>query len=387
MGKIKRVLRCYNCGAVLQCKNEDESGYVTAKLLEKDQDNLVIYCQKCFDKMKVINSGALEQSIDDETIKILDDAKASDAIIVWVLDLFTFNGSFPPELIKKIKKLEVSVIATKRDLFSRTISDETFIRFINERFEEVGIKPVTVTLLGTNDEITVKDLLANKEGQPRKGHDVYVIGGKNSGKTVLINKLLKTYKNKTKWNIKTEPYPGTSIRVLSIPLTNSTFLYELPGFSLATSVAGKVEKDVVKIITPKKRVEDFSRPMVEGEYIVVGSIAAFGLEQGKPTTFKFYSAEGVETKKMKWKHVEDFIIENSKKVVSRPASDHFTTVKDFDLFEYVMEDDGKLHDIAVRGLGWISFVGRGQTIRVMVPRGTAIKESLSKIRKDQYVKF
>ena len=222
MGKIKRVLRCYNCGAVLQCKNEDESGYVTAKLLEKDQDNLVIYCQKCFDKMKVINSGALEQSIDDETIKILDDAKASDAIIVWVLDLFTFNGSFPPELIKKIKKLEVSVIATKRDLFSRTISDETFIRFINERFEEVGIKPVTVTLLGTNDEITVKDLLANKEGQPRKGHDVYVIGGKNSGKTVLINKLLKTYKNKTKWNIKTEPYPGTSIRVLSIPLTNST---------------------------------------------------------------------------------------------------------------------------------------------------------------------
>ena len=382
MGKIKRVLRCYNCGAVLQSKSEDESGFVNARFLESNRDDLVIYCQKCFDKMKVINSGALEQSIDDETIKILDDAKASDAIIVWVLDLFTFNGSFPPELIKKIKKLEVSVIATKRDLFSRSINDETFIRFINERFEEVGIKPATVTLLGTNDEITVKDLLANKDGQPRKGHDVYVIGGKNSGKTVLINKLLKTYKNKTKWNIKTEPYPGTSIRVLSIPLTNSTFLYELPGFSLATSVAGKVERDVVKIITPKRRVEDFSRPMVEGEYIVVGSVAAFGLEKGKPTTFKFYSAEGVETKKMRWKHIEDFIVENSKKVISRPASDHFTSVKDFDLFEYDMEDDGKLHDIAVRGLGWISFMGRGQTIRVMVPRGTAIKESLSKIRKE-----
>lgn len=379
MGKIKRVLRCYNCGAVLQSKNEEERGYVNAKLLDSSRDDLVIYCQKCFDKMKVINSGALEQTIDNETFQILDDAKASDAIIVWVIDLFSFNGTFPMELIKKIKKLEVSVIATKRDLFSKSISDETFIRFINERFEEVGIKPVSIKLLGTNDVITVKDLL-EKDGQVRKGHDIYMIGSKNSGKTVLISKLLKTYKNKTKWNIKTDPYPGTSLKVLSIPLTNSTFLYELPGLSLTTSVLGKVEKDIVKLITPKKHIVDFTRPMIEGDYLVVGSLAAFGLEQGKPTSFRFFSAEGVETKKMRWKYVEDFLVENSKKVVSRPASDHFTNFKDFDLFEYVMEDDGQKHDIAIRGLGWISFTGRGQTIRVMAPRGTAIKESLSKIR-------
>ena len=379
MGKIKRVLRCYNCGAVLQSKDEEESGYVSARFLESSRDDLVIYCQKCFDKMKVINSGALELSIDDETIKILDDAKAMDAIIIWVVDLFSFNGTIPLEIVKKVKKLDVTVIATKRDLFPRTIKDETFINFINERFEEVGIKPVDVKLLGTNDEITVKDLLT-KDGQVRKGHDVYMIGSKTSGKTVLINKLLKNYKNKTKWNIKSEPYPGTSLRVLSIPLTNSTFLYELPGFSNATSVVGKVEKDVAKFLTPKKRVEMSMRTMYEGEYLVVGSVAAFGLEQGKPSVFRFYSAEGVETKKMKWKHVEDFLNESSKKVVSRPASDHFTNVKDFDLFEYDMEDDGKLHDIAVRGLGWITFTSKGQTIRVMVPRGTAIKESLSKIR-------
>ena len=379
MGKIKRVLRCYNCGAVLQSKDIEESGYVNAKLLESSRDDLVIYCQKCFDKMKVINSGALELSIDDETIKILDDAKAMDAIIIWVIDLFSFNGTIPQEIVKKVKKLDVTVIATKRDLFPKTVKDETFINFINERFAEVGIKPVDVKLLGTNDEITVKDLLT-KDGQVRKGHDVYMIGSKTSGKTVLINKLLKNYKNKTKWNIKSEPYPGTSLRVLSIPLTNSTFLYELPGFSNATSVVGKVEKDVAKLLTPKKKVEMSMRTLYEGEYLVVGSVAAFGLEKGKASVFRFYSAEGVETKKMKWKYLEDFLAENSKKVISRPASDHFTNFKDFDLFEYDMEDDGKLHDIAVRGLGWVTFTSKGQTIRVMVPRGTAIKESLSKIR-------
>ena len=379
MGKIKRVLRCYNCGAVLQSKNKDEKGYVDAKLFNTSREDLVIYCQNCFEKMKVINSGKLEQSLDQETIKILDDAKATDAIIVWVVDLFTFNGTLEPDVVKKVRKNEVIVIATKRDLFPKTIPNATFERFINERFEEVGIKPSNIFILGNTDELSVKELL-DEGTKTRKGHDFYIIGSVNSGKTVLVNKLLKTYKNKTKWQIKTEPYPGTNQKVMSIPLTNSTFLYELPGFSLATSVQGKVEKDVLKIITPKKKVESFPRPMLKGEVLMVGSIAGFELVEGKPTSFRFYSAEGVETRKIKEKMLEDFIRDNINKVTVRPASDHFTTFKDFDLFEYDMENDGQHHDIAIRGLGWISFIARGQTIRVLIPHGVAVKESLSKIR-------
>ena len=113
---------------------------------------------------------------------------------------------------------------------------------------------------------------------------------------------------------------------------------------------------------------------------MVGSIAGFELVEGKPTSFRFYSAEGVETRKIKEKILEDFIRDNINKVTVRPASDHFTTFKDFDLFEYDMENDGQHHDIAIRGLGWISFIARGQTIRVLIPHGVAVKESLSKIR-------
>ena len=76
MGKIKRVLRCYNCGAVLQSKSKEENGFVPQKILDNNSEDLVIYCQRCFDKMRVINTGALDQHIDDETFKILDDARA-----------------------------------------------------------------------------------------------------------------------------------------------------------------------------------------------------------------------------------------------------------------------------------------------------------------------
>ena len=45
-----------------------------------------------------------------------------------------------------------------------------------------------------------------------------------------------------------------------------------------------------------------------------------------------------------------------------------------------MEKDNKLHDIAIEGLGWVTFKATGQTIRVIAPKGASIKESLSRIR-------
>ena len=50
------------------------------------------------------------------------------------------------------------------------------------------------------------------------------------------------------------------------------------------------------------------------------------------------------------------------------------------MFEYELEDDDLRHDISVEGLGWISFVAKGQIIRVMFPKGAALKESLAKLR-------
>ena len=88
MGKVKRVLRCYNCGAVLQSRKQSEKGFVSAEILDNYQgDGQILYCQKCFDIMKGVNTGALEQNMDKATAKILDDAAATDAFIIWVVDL------------------------------------------------------------------------------------------------------------------------------------------------------------------------------------------------------------------------------------------------------------------------------------------------------------
>ena len=379
MGKSKRVLRCYHCGAILQCDNPDEKGYIIPESLNRATPIQIIYCDNCFETMKAFNNSELEQDVDQEVLKILDDAYATDAFIIWVVDLFSFNGTLNAEIAKKVKKLKVTVVGTKRDLFPQGVKDEGLKQYLTERFMDYGIKPFSVRLIGAASKVDAKELI-NAMNVARQGHDVYMIGNLTSGKTSIINKAMKGFENKTSRQIKTLRYPGTHVEVLEIPLSRSSFFYELPGISQTTSAVGKLEKDAVKQIVPRKAIKMTARSMVPGDALMAGSIAAFEMLKGKPTAYRFYAASGVETRKVSIKKLDDVIKENNIRRSVRPVSERLISFLDYDMFEYSMENDKKWHDIAIEGFGWLSFVAQGQMIRVRLPKGVALKESLAKIR-------
>lgn len=379
MGKQSRVLRCYHCGAILQCENENEKGYIIPESLHRATPIQIIYCDRCFETMKAFNNSELEQKVDQEVLKILDDAYATDALIIWVVDLFSFNGTLNSEIAKKVKKLNVIVVGNKRDLFPANVKEESLVEYLVETFNAYGIKPKSVRLLGAANKIDSKELIDSMNAA-RKGHDVYMIGNSTSGKTSIINRAMKGFENKTSRQIKTITYPGTSVNVLEIPLSRSSFFYELPGISQTTSATGKLEKDVIRQIVPKKAVKVVTRSMSAGDALMVGSLAAFEVIKGKATNYRFYSAEGVETRKVQSKKLDDYINENNIRRFARPVSERLVSFLDYDMFEYAMENDKKWHDIAIEGLGWLSFIAQGQMIRVRLPKGVALKESIAKIK-------
>ena len=378
MAKAQRVRRCFSCGAILQSNNSKEDGFISKRTIEENKPDALLYCNRCYNKIKALNFSQLEEDVDDEICKILKDAVATDALIIWVVDLFSFNGTLSEAVIKKIKNLKVIVIGTKRDLFERKAKDDTFKKYLKDRFVEAGITPEAILIFGHESDFDAPKLLESLN-KARQGHDVYMIGSSLSGKTVMINHVLKGFKNTTKWSVRTVQYPGTDVNVLEIPLSNSSFFYELPGFSLNTNLLSKVNKDIQRIITPKKKVECKQRTINTKEALVVGNVAYFELVSGKPTTFKFYSAEGVETKKIRSKVLKEYTVTNLRTKELRPVVEEFTGFSDYDLFEYEMENDGLVHDISITGLGWVSFIAKGQKIRVSLPKGVALKESLGKI--------
>lgn len=191
---------------------------------------------------------------------------------------------------------------------------------------------------------------------------------------------MKGFENKTNRQIRTITYPGTHVDVLEIPLSRSSFFYELPGLSQDTSIVTKLERDAIKQIVPKKDIKVTTRNMMPGDALMVGSLAAYEMIKGKATVFKFYAAEGVETKKVSIKKLDDAIKENNIRRSVRPVSERLVSFHDYDMFEFAMENDKKWHDISIEGLGWLSFVSQGQIIRVRLPKGVALKESLAKVR-------
>ena len=379
MGKAIRVRRCFSCGAVLQTTNSKEKGFINKSIIENNKPDAILYCNRCYDKVKAINYSQLEDTVDNQIIKVLKDAVATDALIVWVVDLFTFNGSINLAIAKTIHKLNVVVVGTKRDLFSKSIPDSSFERYITESFKEAGINPYKVSIVGHESKIDGDKMFASLN-EMRKGHDVYMIGTVYSGKTSIINKALKSFKNKSVWNISAEEYQGTKIKVLEIPLSNSSFFYELPGLGLETSLLSKLDNDSMKYIVPKKKVSISSRMLGKGDAIIVGNLVSFSLIKGKTTTVKLYSAEGVEVKKTK----DDKITESFQEILRsrklRPVCDNLLSFADYDMFDYEMENDNKVHDISINGLGWFSFVAKGQVIRIQLPKGVEIKEMLGKVR-------
>ncbi len=381
MAKCKRVLRCHRCGKILQSVDPKMVGYTNPKNLEEAEKNssMIIYCDECHDALIEINNSKLNDVVDEQILKILDDAVASDGVILWAVDLFSFNGTIKESLAKKVKKLDVYVIGTKRDLFPKTIKDETLSRYLVERFKDVGITPKSVTILGNEAPEKYAQLIQRVE-EIRQAHDVYLIGAATSGKTSLINRCLKHYKNKTKRPIRTITYPKTTVQVLEIPLSNSSFLYELPGISNDTSVVSKVEKDVQRLVTPKKGIQVPFFLMDDKSSIMVGGLGVFQFMSCKPTKVKLYVADEVEFKKIQSAKVREFMINNLHKRSLRPVSDRYNDFALYDIFQYTMEDDGLMHDISIEGLGWISFIAKGQVIRVILPKGTAVKESLAKVR-------
>lgn len=378
MANIRRVLRCQGCGAILQSEDKNKPGFISKSVVENGIPKIP-YCNQCYEKMLDLNSSELENSVDKDTLKILKDATATDALIIWVVDLFSFNGTLNPDVVKKIKKLKVVVFGTKRDLYSSSVSDETLERFIDERFSEYGINPAWIKVLGKENTLNVSEIV-KKIHSLRQGHDVYMIGNLNSGKTTFINKFLEIYKNNTKWQIKTEKYPNTNADVLEIPLSNSSFFYELPDLSNKTSVLSNVEKETQKIITPKKEVKMTRFLIGDNKVICVGCLATFSILKGHHTSYRVFAAENVELKAIPLANSENVINKMLKNHSLQPYSKRFTTFGDFDLFEYDLEDDGLRHDIGIEGLCTLSVRGQGQTIRVALPKGAALKESLSKVR-------
>lgn len=375
MAKLNIIRRCYSCGVVLQSKNHDKDGYVEKELLQ-DLSKGVLFCQKCFHSEKY-NLSPREASLDHEFFTLIADAQATDALIVYVINLFSFEAGFIRALNHWLSGLDILVIANKRDIIPQDVSDEALKEYVAHRLRVEKLKVLDVKLVSASENYNIRDVIdAIKELRRRR--DVYIIGQKHSGKTTLMETFLKEYKNVSRTNIITQNYPGTNLKVMQIPIDQSTYFYDTPGLGNDNSILEKVEKQVLKSVVPIKRVEKRLYTLNKDQSLFIGGLARIELVEGEKTAVGCYFSSEVDIRKIIVPEPNNQFLRTLNKNLLHPTSKNLQSLKDFDIYDVVVDEEGS-RDIGINGLGWFSFIANKQTFRLYVPKGVSFYTTRSKI--------
>ncbi|HBM99915.1 MAG TPA: hypothetical protein DD384_01565, partial [Firmicutes bacterium] len=191
MNQFESLKRCCHCGAVIQSDDPKKEGYLSLETLKEVSDREVLLCESCYQKQRYNRSPA-PMKTSKGVLTMIKDAKASDALIVQVIDLTSFECSFDQNAAEIAKGLKYIVIGNKKDLMPKEYSDEVLKEYIRNIFEEYGIKIskddiFLTSLLFSNDVSDIAEAIEKK----RNGHDVYILGDISSGKSLFFSAFLK----------------------------------------------------------------------------------------------------------------------------------------------------------------------------------------------------
>lgn len=184
-------------------------------------------------------------------MKILNGLGNKDALIVKIVDIFDFNGSWLPGLHRFVGNNKVLLVGNKVDLLPKSVNHNKLIHWMKQQAKELGLKPEDVFLVSAAKGQQMKEIAAEID-RYRRGKDVYIVGCTNVGKSTFVNRIIKEVTGEGDI-ITTSHFPGTTLDMIEIPLEDGKALIDTPGIINHHQMAHYIDKRDLKIITPKKK--------------------------------------------------------------------------------------------------------------------------------------
>ena len=317
-------------------------------------------------------------------ISLLDKAEKDNALILYVIDLFSFEISFDEEINERLKTLGLIVLANKRDLLPINASNEHLKQYIQNRFLENGlqVKKENIYLESFTYQADVSLIVKNIK-EVRHSRDIYMLGAKGSGKSVFLNAFLSTYKNESNKPISEATSENGALRYFEVPIDKDHYLYVLPSLSIIEPplLKKRIRKDLSveeKIITSK-----FSFDLPSSILFLPYGHFDYIKGERKSISVTSYFKNDVLVKKA-WrkkdlelvKQIYKICLDNRAKTIDKENNE-------FDTFEYTFEENSeKVFGIA--DLGFFSLRGeKGETFSLSVIKGAKIYISEAKIVKEK----
>ena len=354
---MKEIKKCYGCGAIIQSENEKHIGYVPKNASEKEH----ILCQRCF---QLKNYHKLQETslTKDDFLNLLDHIGEKDCLVVYIVDLFDFEGSRIQGLLRHIGYNDVLVLANKRDLLPKSVKERKLEHWVRRQLKEEGIKPVDVIITSGKKNMNM-DKIYDAMMTYRKNRDVYVVGATNVGKSTFVNALLRHYAQLEEQNLITvSEFPGTTLDFIEIPLDEQTYLYDTPGIVNDSQMTHFVDSKNLKKIIPQSELRPIGFQLQEKQTIYFDGLGRIDYISGEQASFITYFSRQLKIHRTK--------TVNADGLYDRHKTFHFEidgmkTINDMKTYDFTLKQ-GKC-DIVISGLGFITISSKGGKIKVHVP--------------------
>ncbi|RSL31550.1 ribosome biogenesis GTPase YqeH [Salibacterium salarium] len=355
---------CAGCGAAIQTHDQTQAGYTPTSALERE----VVICQRCFrlNHYNEVQDVPLENT--DFTNKLHELGKRN-ALIVKIVDVFDFEGSWIPGFQRYIGNNNVLLLVNKIDLLPQSLNENKLKDWVRREAKEQGLKVRDVLLISAEKKRSVEEA-ASKMDQLRNGKDVYITGCTNVGKSTFINSLIQQFGGDEEQLITTSYFPGTTLDMIDIPLDDGSKLYDTPGIINNKQMAHFVSNKELKHMTPSKEIKPRIYQLNEQQTLFIAGLARMDFTKGDSNSFVAYFANDLLLHRTKLEKADELYAAQAGEMLSPPGKESIHEMPELVAHSFHIKHEKT--DIVISGLGWITVVEPGASVTVHAPKGAGV---------------
>ncbi|WP_133581108.1 ribosome biogenesis GTPase YqeH [Aureibacillus halotolerans] len=357
------MLVCAGCGVPIQTEHENAPGFAPASALEREQ----LVCRRCF-RLSHYNEVTPTAIGEKEFLEIANTISQKPALVVKVVDLFDFQGSWISGIQRFAGNNDILLIGNKVDLLPKSINEEKVRKWMRGQARDWGVKVVDSALVSSQTGRGV-EAAATYMSKYAKGRDVYVVGCTNVGKSSFINQLIKTYGAAEEAVITTSAHPGTTLGLIEIPLEQNQSLYDTPGLINRHQMAHVVSAEDYKVVFPKKEVKPRVYQLQSAQTIFFGGLARLDVVDNQADVVCFMSNE-LHLHRTKLEKADELYQTHVGGLLQPPTEETRESFPDLKEKSFSISEKT---DIVISGLGWITIRPKNKvTVRVHAPEASGV---------------
>ena len=348
-------LYCSGCGAKIQTLDRHAPGFMTEKVLS-EADHKKLLCQRCF---RIRNySDVISVSVsNDDYLNVINQISKENALIVKIVDIFDFSGSFVPAIKRITGNRDVILVCNKMDLLPKNVKYDKILGWVKSMLANEGFSVLDSILISAKfgnyfDELM--ELIYKHKGN----RNVYLVGSTNVGKSKIINQILRRYFGREADVVTVSSAPGTTIGMVGFPLKDGTMIFDTPGVINKHQYTHYLTRPSYKLTVPKKEIKPLVFQLNEGQTLFFGGLARLDIisgETGDRINVVTYFANTINVHRTKTERADELYDTKLYTLLTPPFNEEEKVPK-WIFHDFKIRDNLK-YDIVFSGLGFVTLRG------------------------------